>query len=163
MLTVHVNICMGSCHVMAVAHSSVNVAFPAFPGTRQQVRYAFMHACDIENAIDIDAKFKSNWSGWVLEHGLMMQGAWEPLIQKLSAAAAYGPKHKNHARCYFYNLRTTYALKPVVHALSPISIGQVQFTLPMLAMRLHSAIVHVSWTALATSPLASAVLVSHGQ
>jgi len=80
-----------------------------------------MHACDIEKVID--AEFKCNSSGWVLDHGLMMQGAWEPLIQKLSAAA-YGPKYRNHARCCFYNnLHTMYAAKPVVYALSPSSIG----------------------------------------
>ena len=62
-----------------------------------------------------------------------MQAAWEPLIQKLNAAAEYGPKHKDQPRCYFYNLHTTHALKPVVYALSPTSIGQVQFTLPTLA------------------------------
>ena len=78
---------------------------------------------DIESAINIDAKFNSNSSGWVLEHGLMMQAAWKPLIQTLSAAAN-GPKYQNHARCYFYNsLRAMYAAKPVVYAHSPSSIG----------------------------------------
>ena len=96
-----------------------------------------------------------------------MQGAWEPLIQKLSCAAAHAPSHRDHARWRFYNLRTTYALKPVVYALCPSIIGQVQSTLPVLAMLLPSAIVHVPLTALPTLPLASAAaaaaFVSHGQ
>lgn len=72
----------------------------------------------------------------------MMQGAWEPLIQKLSAAAADGPKHKNHARCYFYyTLHTMYVAKPAVSALSPSNIGSAQLTLPMATMLLLSAFV----------------------
>ncbi len=95
----------------------------------------------------------------------MMQGAWEPLIQKLSCAAARGPIHKDHARRCFYNLHTTYALKPVVYALSPSSIRRVKLSLLMLAMLLHSVTVHVFFTALpiSPSPSAAAAFVSHRQ
>ncbi len=70
----------------------------------------------------------------------MMQGAWEPLIQKLSAAA-YGPRHKNHARCYFWNsLHTMYAAKPVGYALSPLSAAHSAYADHAFALCLRAGL-----------------------